>query len=720
MPRLLLSRLLDRCVLIAAFALAAPVSAAPARKIILDQDAFGPGGSNMQALLLALQAPDVEVLGITVTSGDGWRDENVAHTLRLLELVGRTEIPVVPGAVFPLINSKDATLRWEKIHGALFYKGAWMDTYPETPNVERAPGHGPYEIPPLREGSPSIKALAESAAAFMIRKVREFPGEVTIIQLGPATNAALAARLDPGFVSLTKEFVIMGGSFNPKPADNSFALEYLYTPRLEFNFRWDPEAMSIVLRSPWPKLTLLPVDPTTKTLFSPALIARCTTNPTPVTRYIKKYAQGFPLWDELAVAIWLRPEIVTVRQPVAVAVDVDQGAGYGNTLSWPAGHGPGLGEQTADVIFNIDLVRFENLCAELFNRVLPPVTSQILPEHTPGLVPTTVAGRDSLAPAARLASLTSMHASQIIAHLHMEKIPAEGAWFALTYTSDDHLAAASLPSRYGSSRLAGTAIYALVTHEDFSALHRLKTDEIWHYYAGDPIELLLLRPDGRDERVIIGPDLLSGQKPQFTVPAGVWMGARPLSGSPEAYTLFGCTLAPGFDYADFEPGYRDELQKSHPARSSLIAELTRADFVHRPATVAGLSPETTPHDDATGIVFAPETVAAITAAPGVVLRELIGRVGHARSNACSVARFALAPGTGTGTSYNKTGEEVFLIISGHGRVKLAGEEKPVTAGDVVVMKPGLRHSLTAAPDEGLEFYAITYPAFSPDDYVRVD
>ena len=347
-------------------------AASPKRKVILDQDALGPGGSNMQALILALQAPDVEVLGITVTSGDGWRDENVAHTLRLLELIGRTDVPVVPGAIFPLVNSKEATLRWEKIHGPLFYKGAWMDSYPETPNVKRAPGHGPYEIPPLEEGEPATKPLPEFAANFIIRKVREFPGEVTILQLGPASNLGLAARLDPAFVPLAKEVVIMGGSFSPKPADNTFALEYVYTPRLEFNFRWDPEATRIVLRSPWKKLTLLPIDPTTKTLFTPELINRCTQADTLVTRYIKRYAQGFPLWDELAVAVWLYPEIITRRDAMAVDVDTDSGsAGYGNTLSWAAGHGPGLGEQTAEVVFDIDLPAFESRVIETFNRPAP-------------------------------------------------------------------------------------------------------------------------------------------------------------------------------------------------------------------------------------------------------------------------------------------------------------------------------------------------------------
>ena len=172
-------------------------------------------------------------------------------------------------------------------------------------------------------------------------------------------------------------------------------------------------------------------------------------------------------------------------------------------------------------------------------------------------------------------------AKQLIEHYQMEKIPVEGAWFKVTYTSTDHLAAAALPARYGAPRTIGGAIYALVTREDFSALHRLKTDETWHFYAGDPMQLLLLYPDGRAESVILGPDPLAGQHPQFTVPHGTWMGALPAKETAGAYGFFGTTMAPGFDPADFEPGYREELSAQYPAFQALIAQLTRTDYVRR-------------------------------------------------------------------------------------------------------------------------------------------
>ena len=338
------------------------------RKVIIDQDAFGPGGPNLQPVLMVLQSPDVEVLGITIESGDGWQAENVAHTLRMLELVGRTDIPVVPGATYPLVNSAEATKRWEARHGKLVYKGAWTEVWPAG-SVNRRPVHAPEVVPPSPEGEPTTKPLAETAAAFLVRKVREFPGEVSILALGPQTNQALALQRDPALAGLAREIVIMGGSFNPHAAGNEFALEYAHRPRMEFNFRWDPEAADLVLRAPWRKVTLSPIDPTTRTLFTPALISRIAAAGTPVTRYVSRHIEGFPMWDELAAAVWLEPGIVTRREVLAVGVDTaTEGAGYGSTLSWSRGEGPGLGERDAEVVFEVDVPRLEDLVVRLLSR----------------------------------------------------------------------------------------------------------------------------------------------------------------------------------------------------------------------------------------------------------------------------------------------------------------------------------------------------------------
>jgi inosine-uridine nucleoside N-ribohydrolase len=337
--------------------------------VVVDQDAYGPGGSNLQSILMLLQAPDVQVLGIGVTSGDGWRDENVAHTLRLLEIAGRTDVPVLPGAVFPLVNSEAATKRWEALYGRLYYKGAWNESWPKgESNVERSPHHGPFEVPDLPEGKPSLKASDETAAAFMIRQVRLHPHEVTIWAAGPLTDVALAARLDPQFASLAKELVFMGGSFEPRASDNVFANEYANNPRLEFNMRWDPEAARIVLHEPWAKVTMVPVDPTTTTYFSPALIAKVSAGTTPLARYLAKFGQSFPMWDELAAAIWIDPSVATKATTRVVDIDTGFTAGYGNTLSWMPEYGPGLGERPVEVVEAVDVPKLDKMTVDLLMR----------------------------------------------------------------------------------------------------------------------------------------------------------------------------------------------------------------------------------------------------------------------------------------------------------------------------------------------------------------
>ena len=342
------------------------------RKVIIDQDAFGPGGSNMQAILMILQSPDVEVLGITITSGDGWRDEEVSHTLRLLEIARRTEIPVYAGASFPLVNTQERTRRWEQLYGKLFYKGAWTEVWPAEGAVRRSPYHAdPYFVPKSPAGEPTIQPARGTAAEFLSRKVHEFPGQVTIFAAGPLTNVALAARLDPQFSALARELVFMGGSFNPRSSGNKFAAEYANTPRREFNMRWDPEAASIVLHEPWKKITEIPIDPTTKTLFTPQLQQEVAAGKAPFAAYIGQFGQPFPMWDELAAGVWLDPSIVTHSETLLIDIDTGFTASYGDTLSWPVGAGPGLGERPVEVVFDVDVPKFERLSVGLLSSPTP-------------------------------------------------------------------------------------------------------------------------------------------------------------------------------------------------------------------------------------------------------------------------------------------------------------------------------------------------------------
>jgi purine nucleosidase len=333
------------------------------RKIILDQDARGPATTDQQSMLALLNSPEVETLGITVVSGDQWRDEEVAHTLRMLELTGHADIKVYPGAVFPLINNKEEIARWSKLYGAVHYQGAWTknDTGKFIPEL-----HGPFEIPKLPEGNPTLKAQEEDAGHFIIRTVHKFPHEVTIYAGGPLTDLAQAISLDPKVPELAKELVVMGGSIAP-----DVPLQWRTENRREFNFWWDPEAVHIVLRSPWKKITVTTVDISVKTRFTKAMIEAIGKAGTPSAEYIAKYADEEYLWDELAALAWLEPGIITKEVQLYMDIDISHTAGYGNTLVWTEQEHPGLGEQLVHVQTDLDNDKLNKLLIELLARPGP-------------------------------------------------------------------------------------------------------------------------------------------------------------------------------------------------------------------------------------------------------------------------------------------------------------------------------------------------------------
>jgi hypothetical protein len=166
-----------------------------------------------------------------------------------------------------------------------------------------------------------------------------------------------------------------------------------------------------------------------------------------------------------------------------------------------------------------------------------------------------------------------MTADELRALLGLAPHP-EGGYFRETWRADEAVARRALPARYDGDRALGTAIYYLLTPGTCSALHRLRSDEVFHFYRGDPVEMLLLAADGSGRVITIGVDLAAGMRPQVVVPAGVWQGARLRAGG--AWALLGTTVAPGFDFADYEAGARAELQRAWPAFAELIAALTPA------------------------------------------------------------------------------------------------------------------------------------------------
>ena len=331
------------------------------RKVIINEDFSGPGGSNMQTLLVMVQSPQVEVLGVTVVSGDQWRDEEVAHTLRLLEIIGRTDIPVMPGAVFPLVRTREEAQIWQQRYGKVAYAGAWDERWWHEHNLN----------PPMAEGQPAIKAADEDAAHFLIRMVHKYPHEVTIYEGGPMTNLALAISLDPQFPELAQELVFMGGSLAPR----SDSLEFVNNPRHEFNFWFDPEAAQIVLRARWKKITCTPTDISVKTHLTPALVKQIEASGTPLAKYIARFAMYTPgadiMWDELAAAAWIDPSLITKKETRYMSVDLDRGAGYGNTLTWSDKDKPALMVQPVEIQMDLDVEKFYRMFVALMTAATP-------------------------------------------------------------------------------------------------------------------------------------------------------------------------------------------------------------------------------------------------------------------------------------------------------------------------------------------------------------
>ena len=341
---------------LAVVALAASATSQPKLKVIVDQDARGPCTTDIQAILMFVQSPDVEVLGITVVSGDLWLEQEVRHTLRALEIAGRTDIPVYRGAVFPLVHTREEASGWESLYGEQPYQGAWESD------------KGPYETVPLREGEPSVEAAEGHAANFIVDMVNRYPGEVHLWSGGPLTNFALALALDPTLPEKVKALTVMGGGID--------VARY----RREFNWWWDPEAARIVLRATWKQLTITPVDISVKTHHSDELVARIAEADTPLARYIDEFhvpqpAGGNPdwtpgvyMWDEVSAASVLDPSIITSSREMYVDVDIDHGINYGFTLAWELDQHRTPGVPKSTVQFDLDSDRFYELYVELMTR----------------------------------------------------------------------------------------------------------------------------------------------------------------------------------------------------------------------------------------------------------------------------------------------------------------------------------------------------------------
>jgi uncharacterized protein len=161
---------------------------------------------------------------------------------------------------------------------------------------------------------------------------------------------------------------------------------------------------------------------------------------------------------------------------------------------------------------------------------------------------------------------------QLIQQYHLQAHP-EGGWYKEMYKSKEMIALNALPEGFSGDRAFSTAIYFLLEAGNFSAFHRIKSDECWHFYTGDPLLVYVIQPDGKLDIIQLGSNFTNGQLFQFVVPANCWFASRP---APESrFSFVGCTVAPGFDFADFELADANELIKIYPVHAKIIQELCR-------------------------------------------------------------------------------------------------------------------------------------------------
>lgn len=311
--------------------------------IIFDTDFGTCPQDDCYALMLALQSPELEILGITTVAGNWSLEQGTADVLRLLEIAGREEIPVYAGADMPLLREPDDYARST-------YGSWWSDEPPSAP-----PG-----------GFAEKQAEPLGAVEYIVDTVEARPGEITIVAIGPLTNVAMALRHRPGLAAKVKKLVIMGGAVGALP-DGAGNM----TPGAEFNFWVDPEAAKIVLRSGVP-IELSPLNVSRKSSFSRQWFDRLVANRTPFTDLIRERGRLWPgadpdevvhMYDQIAVASLIDPTLVTTAE-LYVDVDARPGIGYGTSLGWPRPWPGAEGAQKMAVQHDLDWERFIRMFVE--------------------------------------------------------------------------------------------------------------------------------------------------------------------------------------------------------------------------------------------------------------------------------------------------------------------------------------------------------------------
>jgi purine nucleosidase len=355
----------------------APQTSSPStgkKKVIYDQDHRGPLSTDTVATLMLLQADNIDLLGICTVSCDMWAKQETAYALRLLELMGRTEVPVFMGAQEPLLNTKvEAQMRYQMFGARSLGNEGYLGCF-----AKDAAGRddlAPLPLPYNRFAQ--IKAQPEPAADFIIRTIRANPNEVTMYCGGPMTNLALAVMLAPDIVPITKEVIFMGGG--------------LHHSTSSVNVYFDAEAAKIGFRAGWPKFTLVTTDLAEQVHMQDdgkvdAIVARAQS---PIADLFREYEQkpqranpqrrSFRMPDEMMAAHVIDPTIFAGYDDMFVDIVTHNDGHYGDTSFWSANwknengelagqNGPSLKAGRVQVLNGIDKKRFRELFTDLMTR----------------------------------------------------------------------------------------------------------------------------------------------------------------------------------------------------------------------------------------------------------------------------------------------------------------------------------------------------------------
>jgi inosine-uridine nucleoside N-ribohydrolase len=326
---------------------------------------------------MLLNAPQVDLLGITTVSGDQWVEPATAFALHALELTGRADVPVVKGAEMPLLNTREEQELREALYGSHpTWHGAFNPDAPPPTLTWPPPG-----------GYPTISPRPGRAADFIIDTIRANPNQVVLYCAGPLTNVALAIRLDPGIVGLTKALYVMGGS-----SGGGF----------ELNWWWDPEAAAIVMRAPWPEIVVTPGELGFEVMSNERLMRRVVERGGRLAAHVRSmYLDYTPppglsvwsaMWDEITVASIVDPTVIKQSETLYLDAVIEHGAKYGHTSVWrkppdlPSfflsysgpdgidrakwlGHlVPPYNRRPAQVQMEVDIEKFERIFVDLMSR----------------------------------------------------------------------------------------------------------------------------------------------------------------------------------------------------------------------------------------------------------------------------------------------------------------------------------------------------------------